>query len=111
MPPAGAEEGPPALELVQAIDALRAQLTAAVERSEGQRVRFELGDVEIQLSVSITHDAKAEGKVKVYVLGLGASASESSTTAQTLKVTLKPIDTKTGRALQVADHGEAAPPR
>jgi hypothetical protein len=103
-------EGPPPLELVQAIDALRAQLTVAVERSRGQRIRFDLGEVEIEFTVSLTRDAKAEGGVKIWVLSLGASGARSSAAAQRLKVTLKPTDTHTGQSPQIADRIENSLP-
>jgi NTP-dependent ternary system trypsin peptidase co-occuring protein len=103
-------EGSPSLELVQAIDALRAQLTAAVERSRGQRVQFELGEVEIEFTVSLSRDAKAEGGVKIWVLSLGASGARSSAAVQRLKVTLKPTDTHTGQSPQIADRSENSLP-
>lgn len=104
---AGPVEG---LEIGQAIDAIRAQLTSAVERAEGERLRFELGDIELEFSVSLTRDSKAEGGVKVWVLNVGGSTSESAGVTQKLKVTLKPKDSRTGAPPQVRDRSEAQPP-
>jgi hypothetical protein len=104
-------DGVPALELVQAIDGIRAQLSRAVEQAEGHRLQFELGDVELEFTVSITQDSKAEGGIRVWVLNIGGSAGESVAGTQRLKITLKPKDTMTDRSPQVSDHTEQLPPR
>jgi hypothetical protein len=50
------------LELAGAVDAIRLQLSEAMVRAEGQRLQFELGDIELELAVAMTQEARAEGR-------------------------------------------------
>jgi Trypsin-co-occurring domain 2 len=52
------------LELAGAVDAIRLQLSEAMVRAEGQRLQFELGDIELELAVAMTQEARAEGGPK-----------------------------------------------
>jgi hypothetical protein len=73
--------------LADAIEALRAALTDAVHRGDGQPMRFEVQPVELTVQAVITKDAN--GKVGWSALGVGASYQSAVT--QTLKLELKPL--------------------
>lgn len=77
--------------LAEAIMAIRAELTEAVD--EGAGLRFRAGPVELEFTLDVHTDA--EGKVKVWLLpwlGAEAGAGHSVASAQRLKVTLQPIE-------------------
>jgi hypothetical protein len=99
------------LELASAVEAIRGQLSEAMERAEAHRLQFELGDIEIEFTVTLTDEAKIDGGVKVWVLNAGGSTASSTAAAHRVKLTLKPRDMHTGRSPQVADTVRATPPR
>jgi len=77
--------------LAEAISAIRAELTAAIEPDAG--LQFRAGTVELELSVDVR--TEADGKVKVRVFpGLGADGgvAHSAGTAQRLKLVLQPVE-------------------
>jgi len=77
--------------LAEAITAIRAELTAAVD--DGAGLRFRAGPVELEFTVDVHTDA--DGKVKVRLLpwlGAEAGVGHSVASAHRLKVTLQPIE-------------------
>jgi hypothetical protein len=76
--------------LAQVIAELRRELSEAIAEGEGQALRFELGEIELDLAVELTESASAGLGFAVLVKGeLGDSQSESR--AQRVKVTLRPV--------------------
>ncbi len=57
----------------ETIDALRAELRAAITQAEGQEIQFPVGGVQLEFQVGITREGSADGKLKVWVLELGVS--------------------------------------
>lgn len=77
--------------LADAITAIRAELTAAIEPDAG--LRFRAGLVELEFTVDVHTDGN--GKVQVRLLpwlGAEAGAAHSHASAHRLKVTLQPIE-------------------
>ncbi|MEV0522755.1 trypco2 family protein [Streptomyces sp. NPDC050439] len=101
----------PGLELTTVVDAIRDQLADSMSRSMGQRVQFELGDIELEFSVSVTEDDRREGNVKVWVIGAGGSQGSSTATAHRVKLVLKPRDTESGAPPHISDSSVTGPPR
>jgi hypothetical protein len=99
------------LELTSAIDAIRGQLTEAMARSEGQRLQFELGNIELEFEVALTRETSVDGGVRVWVINMGASGARTTSAVTRVKVTLKPTDAGSGQAPVVSDHLESIPPR
>ncbi|GAA3104293.1 hypothetical protein GCM10010449_29200 [Streptomyces rectiviolaceus] len=99
------------LELTTVVDAIRGQLEDSMNRSAGQRIQFELGDIELEFSVTVTEDSRREGSVKVWVLGAGGSQGSSSAAAHRVKLVLKPKDTVGGGSPHVSDPSVTGLPR
>jgi hypothetical protein len=74
--------------------------------AEGERLRFQLGPVELSLSVTIGQEAAPGAKVRFWVIEAGADAKLSREAVQVIKLVLTPIDTHA----PVAPGGEAVPP-
>ena len=77
--------------LANAIEALRRELVVALERGQGEEVRFALGPIELEFQVEVSTEAGGEAGIKFWVVALGAKGSRSSTTAHTIRVTLSPV--------------------
>ncbi len=75
----------PLIGIDDAIEALRAGLTTAMERGEGQPMRFELEPIELTVQAAVTKDA--DGKIGWSILGLGGSYSHAQTQTVTLRLT------------------------
>jgi len=93
------------IELYELIENLRSELTKARRAGEGEELRFEIGQVELQLSVAVTKEAEASGGVKFWVLELGTDATATSAATQQMTLTLTPQLAGGGKALV---SGEAA---
>ena len=75
------------LPLAEVIADLRKELEQAIDQAAEQKLRFEPGVIEVELSVQI--EAKGEAGVKFWVVTVGASAGQSRT--HTIKIPLKPV--------------------
>jgi len=97
--------------LAEAIKGIRAELSEAMVASEGERLRFDVGPVELEFAVDIQRDLQGRAGVKVWVVEIAGSGGWSRDSSHRVKVTLNPIDTKTGQPARVADQLTGPPPR
>jgi hypothetical protein len=87
------------IELAELVENLRKELSGARHAGEGQDLRFEVGNVELELSVVVTKEGGASGKVKFWVLELGGDAKATSGATQRIRLTLTPQLAGGGRTL------------
>jgi hypothetical protein len=81
------------MELASVIRQLRAELNEALEDAQGERLRFELGPVQVALSVTVGRDATPGAKVRFWVIEAGAEAKVSRESVQEITLVLTPVDT------------------
>ena len=62
------------IPLKDAIQDLRKELQAAMQAGEGEALRFQVGNIELELNVVVTREAQASGKLEFKILGWGAEA-------------------------------------
>jgi hypothetical protein len=82
------------VELASVIRQLRAELNEALVDAEGERLRFELGPVEMSLTVTVGREATPGAKIRFWVVEAGADARLSRESVQDIKLVLTPRDTK-----------------
>ena len=82
------------IELASVVRQLRAELNEALAGAQGERLRFELGPVEVSLSVTLGRDATPGAKIRFWVIEAGADAKLSRESVQEIKLVLTPIDTQ-----------------
>ena len=82
------------VELASVIRQLRAELNEALVDAEGERLRFELGPVQMSLAVTVGREATPGAKVRFWVVEAGADAKLSREAIQEIKLVLTPVDTK-----------------
>jgi hypothetical protein len=80
------------VELASAIRQLRAELNEALADGEGERLRFQLGPVEMCLTVTVGREASPGAKVRFWVVEAGADARLSREAVQDIKLVLTPVD-------------------
>ena len=79
-----------AVNLSSALDALRLELEQAWAASQGQRIRFRVGDVTMTIQVVARRERGGGGKLRWWVIEAGAEAKAADETTQTLVLTLTP---------------------
>lgn len=95
-------DGEAPLQLAEAIDALRQELTRALERGRDQPIQFELGPVSMTFEVGVTTSADVEAGVKFWVLSAGGSTGRGSSHTNSITVELTPV-TSTGDRARISD--------
>ena len=68
------------VELAAVIRQLREELNEALGDAEGQRLRFELGPVELSLTVTVGREATPGAKVRFWVVEAGVDTTVSRET-------------------------------
>jgi hypothetical protein len=96
----------PGMPLAAVVESLRAELTKALAKGEGEEVRFRLGPVELEFQVQVSGEVGAEAGVKFWVVAVGGSASQSSASTHTLRLVLHPTD-RGGGDLTVGERDSA----
>ena len=82
------------IELASVVRQLRAELNEALAGAQGERLRFELGPVEVSLSVTLGRDATPGAKIRFWVIEAGADAKLSGESVQEITLVLTPVDTQ-----------------
>jgi hypothetical protein len=94
------------LELASVLRELRAELNEAMGDADGDRLRFELGPVELSLTVTVGREATPGAKIRFWVIDAGAEAKVSRESAQEIKLVLTPRD----MGAPLAPDGKPVPP-
>ncbi len=88
--------------LEDAIRAVRAELTRAMQAGTGEKIRFRVNAVSLDFQVVVTKSAEANGKIRFWVVDLGAGGKLESAQTHTVHVDLEPV-TDAGEAVEVRD--------
>src|ERR1700726_3988839 len=94
------------LELASVVRQLRAELNEGMDDAEGERLRFELGPVELSLTVTVGREATPGARIRFWVVEAGADVKISRDAVQDIKLVLTPRDMKAARG----PDGKPAPP-
>lgn len=97
------------VELARVIRDLREELERAITAAEGERLQFELGSIELELSVAVERTGQAGAKVRFWVVESGADASLGATSTQRITLALQPTLAGTNNAATTADNANNAP--
>lgn len=95
--------------LAEAIASLRAELYEAMTEGAGKLIKFGVGGVDLEFQTEVAREGGVNGKVRFWVVEAGASGTVTSTSTQTIKIHLEPIDAVTGTQVAVAETDEARP--
>ena len=101
------------VELSDALDAVRQQLSAAQVRSRrtvaGQVLTFAVGKVQIEFSGGVRRTVGADAKAEFYVVSLGGSGARESTAMHKVSIELIPRAAD-GTDFYVSDLTDTPPP-
>ncbi|MEU3508420.1 trypco2 family protein [Streptomyces longwoodensis] len=96
------------IELADAVQAVRDELITAAERSSGQDVVFEVGDIELEFSVELHREAKGGAKVKAWVVEAGVDGGAGTTRTHRVAVTLRALDARTRQPWKVHNESQGS---
>ena len=80
------------LELASVVRQLRTELNDALDDSEGERLRFELGPIEVSLTVTVGQEATPGARIRFWVVEAGVDAKISREAVHEIKLMLSPRD-------------------
>jgi len=78
------------IELSEMISELRRELDQAIDAGVDERLRFELGPVEVEVTVGLDSKGTAGAKVRFWVVELGGDAEVARSSLQRIKLALQP---------------------
>jgi hypothetical protein len=82
------------MELASVVRQLRAELNEAMDDAGGERLRFELGPVELSVTVTVGREATPGAKIRFWVIEAGTDVKISRDAVQDIKLVLSPRDMK-----------------
>jgi hypothetical protein len=91
------------IELSDAIEVIRQQLSDAAARGEGQPIQFEVGPVTLEFTVELKRDARAKGGFKAWVLSAESEGGVARSRGQKMSVTLTPRPAGAGGSVLVGN--------
>lgn len=80
------------IELAELVRQLRAELNEALANGEGERLRFELGPIELTVTVTVGREATPGAKIRFWVVEAGTDGRISRESVQEIKLVLTPRD-------------------
>ena len=105
----GNENGAVAAGLAETIEALRAELTAAMARGSGKPLQFELGQVNVELMLAIIREGSGSGGLRFGVVSFGAAGKAASESTHRLSLTLNPVAARGGDPVRVTADVDGEP--
>ncbi len=108
---AESEVGSEGIGLAEMIATLRSELLRAQSDPDANRLPLLTGPVELELTVAITKEVEGGGKIRFWVVDAGASASKSGVETHKFKISLNPVDPKTGKRAKVAGEADQSAPQ
>ncbi|MEU7133191.1 trypco2 family protein [Streptomyces sp. NPDC046261] len=92
-----------AIELADAVRAIRDGLTGAAAAGAGEDLAFDVGEIAMEFTVELRKDTKGRGGVKAWIVDAGAEATRGSARTHKVAFTLTPKDRRTGDGWKVGN--------
>jgi hypothetical protein len=87
---------PKRIGLQEAIAALRAELIESVVASQGEQLRFEVGEITMEFQIEVERSAEAKWGIKLWVVEWGAGGAMKDKDVHKVIIPLKPVDIRRG---------------
>lgn len=78
------------IQLRETLEALRTELALSTLFAEGKEIRFEVGEIELEVQFVVEKTKEGKGGIKFGVVEMGGGVNEKNATIQKLKIPLKP---------------------
>ncbi len=87
---------PKRIGLQEAIAALRAELIESIVASQGERLRFEVGEITMEFQIEVERSVDTKGDVQFWVVGFGVGRTATDKDVHKVVIPLKPVDIRSG---------------
>ena len=77
--------------LKEAVEALRKELSESILAAEGEALRFEVGQITLEMQVAVERKAEGSAGIKFWVVELGGKGTIGTTETHKVTIPLKPI--------------------
>ncbi|MFN7908864.1 MAG: trypco2 family protein [Microcystis sp.] len=77
--------------LRETLEALRVELSKSILASEGEQIRFEVGEIELEVQFVVEQSKEGKGGLKFWVVEMGGGGTNKDTITHRIKIPLKPI--------------------
>ena len=77
--------------LKETVAALRTELSDSIAAAAEEKLRFEVGTINLEFQVEVERTAEGSGGIKFWVVELGGKISRKSATTHTVTISLKPV--------------------
>lgn len=77
--------------LRETLEALRVELSTSILASEGEQIRFEVGEIELEVQFVVEQSKEGKGGLKFWVVEMGGGVTNKDTITHRIKIPLKPI--------------------
>lgn len=75
----------------EAIAALREELIESVIASQGEQLRFEVGEIMMEFQIELERSVEAQGGIKFWVVELGAGETVKDKNVHKIVIPFKPV--------------------
>ena len=82
---------PKRIGLKEAISALRSELIESVIASQGERLRFEVGEITMEFQIEVERSVEVKGGIQFWVVELGAGGTDKDRDVHKVVIPLKPV--------------------
>lgn len=77
--------------LRETLEALRVELSESILVSEDKQIRFEVGEIELEVQFVVEQSKEGKGGLKFWVVEMGGGVTNKDTITHRIKIPLKPI--------------------
>ncbi|MCA2685673.1 MAG: hypothetical protein IM504_14715 [Microcystis sp. M038S2] len=84
--------------LRETLEALRVELSKSILAAEGEQIRFEVGEIELEVQFVVEQSKEGKGGLKFWVVEMGGGVTNKDTITHRIKIPLKPFG-KDGKPL------------
>jgi hypothetical protein len=77
--------------LRETLEALRVELSKSILAAEGEQIRFEVGEIELEVQFVVEQSKEGKGGLKFWVVEMGGGVTNKDTITHRIKILLKPI--------------------
>ena len=78
------------LGLKETLEALRIEISESILDSDGKEIRFEMGEIELEIQVVVEKSKEGKGGVKFWVVEMGGVARNIDAITHKIKISLNP---------------------
>ncbi len=79
------------IALKDSIAALRAELIESIVAAQGEKLRFEVGEVTMEFQVEVEQSVDGKGGIRFWVVEMGAGTASKDKAIHKVTVPLKPV--------------------